>query len=129
MIQLTDRAKEVLREINKAFKETSGGIANMDRFIRKLRKNLAQKLNYLHSYACHDGETLDLTRTKCVMGGDFAPLSFSFTIHRKNAKGEYEYWFNGGLLYHSDHDGFGNGGPPTFSVCIGQTEAGWSVHT
>lgn len=49
---------------------------------------------------------------------DFAPYSFGFT-----AGG-----MNGGLIFHGSHDGGGNGGGPTFSVCLTPCD-GWSIHT
>jgi hypothetical protein len=36
----------------------------------------------------------------------------------------------GGFIFHGLHDGFGNGGAPTFSVCIDPDDKpGWSIHT
>jgi len=56
---------------------------------------------------------------------DFAPLSLYFEIFRE---GLFE--MNGGFIYHGPHDGFGNGGAPTFSVCLAPDKtAGWSIHT
>ncbi len=49
---------------------------------------------------------------------DFAPLSF----------GWHSGGMVGGLIYHGPHDGFGNGGAPTFSVSLSD-EAGWQLHT
>ena len=86
--------------------------------------SLQEQLEYLDTYACHD----DPTKTKCVLGKDFAPLSFSFTMQRRNKDGEYEYWFNGGCIFHGQHDNGGDGGAPTFSVNLEPTD-GWSIHT
>jgi hypothetical protein len=56
---------------------------------------------------------------------DFAPLSLYFEIFRE---GRFE--MNGGFIFHGPHDGFGNGGAPTFFVCLDpEKEAGWSIHT
>jgi len=49
---------------------------------------------------------------------DFAPLSFTWSANG---------WF-GGLIFHGQHDGFGSGSAPTFSVCLESTH-GWSIHT
>lgn len=38
------------------------------------------------------------------------------------------FWFNGGLIFHGDHDGGGDGGMPTLSVCLQPTD-GWAIHT
>ncbi len=51
--------------------------------------------------------------------------------HRMWAHDETPKWsflYNGGLIYHGPHDGGGNGGAPTFSVCLTPT-SGWSIHT
>ena len=48
---------------------------------------------------------------------DFAPLSLGFSIANQGR-------FDG------KHDGFGNGGAPTFSVLIStEKKTGWSIHT
>jgi len=49
---------------------------------------------------------------------DFAPHSFTF-----ESGGLY-----GGLIFHGSHDGGGDGGMPTLSVCLNPTD-GWSIHT
>lgn len=49
---------------------------------------------------------------------DFAPYSFTW-----RAGGLF-----GGLIYHGSHDGGGDGGAPTFSVCLERT-TGWRLHT
>jgi hypothetical protein len=49
---------------------------------------------------------------------DFAPQSLTF-----DAGG-----FSGGLIFHSAHDGGGDGGMPTLSVCLRPVD-GWSLHT
>jgi len=35
---------------------------------------------------------------------------------------------HGGLIYHGPHDGFGDGGSPSFSVSLSKSQ-GWSIHT
>jgi hypothetical protein len=81
-----------------------------------LLEQLEEKLLYLQNYA---GGTCE-----AVLYKDFAPYSFEFIL-RKNG----QTWFNGGLIYHGPHDNFGDGSAPTFSVSLGQKEAGWSIHT
>ena len=47
---------------------------------------------------------------------------------KKDAAGEYQYWFNGGLIYFSSGDS--GVGLPQLSVRIGDTsKSGWDVHT
>ena len=56
---------------------------------------------------------------------DFAPLSLEFVI-----KQEGRFVLNGGFIFHGKHDGYGNGGAPTFSVSLLQEKVtGWSIHT
>ena len=85
---------------------------------------LQEKLDYLDTYADHEREGL----TKCVLGYDWAPYSFSFLMMRKDKDGEFQPWFNGGLIFHGSHDRGGDGGAPTFSVNLNPMD-GWSVHT
>jgi hypothetical protein len=59
---------------------------------------------------------------------DFAPYSFVFELYEKKDGGELGYLCCGGIIYHGDHDGGGNGSAPTFSVCLEPTQ-GWAVHT
>jgi len=86
-------------------------------------EQLIDRLAYLDTYANHEED-----RTKCMLGYDWAPYSFSFTMMVRNESGEYEPWFHGGLIFHGPHDGGGSGGAPTFSVCLTPTD-GWSIHT
>jgi hypothetical protein len=56
---------------------------------------------------------------------DFAPLSLYFEITR-----DEQFVLNGGVIFHGSHDGYGNGGTPTFSVSLeAERKAGWSIHT
>ncbi len=56
-----------------------------------------------------------------------SPYGFGFLIQR-GSEGNWRTIFNGGLLYHGQHDGFGSGMGPTFAVTLGATD-GWSIHT
>jgi len=85
---------------------------------------LKEKLDYLDTYADHERKGL----TKCLLYKDFAPYSFEFCMMRKNADGEWARWFNGGIVYHGEHDNGGDGSAPTFSVNLVPTN-GWSIHT
>lgn len=90
---------------------------------RGLAEQLQNKLDYLDTYAEHG----DRGATICYLYSDFAPQSFEFEMMKRNDKGDYEHWFSGGLIY------FGSGdtgvGAPQFSVRIGNTNEGWSIHT
>lgn len=87
-------------------------------------KSLQEGLNFLGTYACHE----DKEKTRCDLYKDFAPASFYFVMFIKGKDGEYKRYFNGGLIFHGQHDGFGDGSFPTLSVCLNPTD-GWSVHT
>ncbi len=96
-------------------------------FARKTNQleQFKSKLNYLHNYAGKE-------KTVCYLYNDFAPLSFEFVMMEWREKEDetkvLRQWFNGGLIYHGPHDGFGSGQGPTFSVTLTKTD-GWSVHT
>lgn len=70
----------------------------------------------------------DPERGRCHLYKDFAPFSFGFGIEVRGRDGQYKHSFSGGLIYHGEHDGFGSGSAPTFSVCLESTN-GWSIHT
>ena len=55
---------------------------------------------------------------------DFAPYSFFWSQY--NTAGQRG--LSGGLIYHGQHDGGGNGGAPTFSVNL-MPMSGWAIHT
>jgi hypothetical protein len=59
-------------------------------------EQLQSKLDYLDTYGDQVGGT------KCVLSYDFAPHSFSFLMMRKDDSGEYQPWFNGGLIFHNN---------------------------
>jgi hypothetical protein len=62
---------------------------------------------------------------KVELYADFAPLSLYFEIYREGTLS-----LNGGMIFHGPHDKFGNGGSPTFSVCLDSDRTtGWSIHT
>ena len=91
---------------------------------RNLSEDLQKSLDYLNMYACHEE---DLERTECDLYSDFSPFSFTFQMKIKNKNGQYERWFNGGLIYFGEGDSGVNF--PQFSVRVGSTNEGWSVHT
>lgn len=86
------------------------------------RHSLATMLEYLDTYAEH-------RQTRCLLFKDWAPLSFAFLMEVKDEEtGEYQRWFNGGLIFHGQHDNGGDGGAPTFSVNLNPVD-GWTIHT
>jgi hypothetical protein len=95
-------------------------------------RGLAYWIGYLAGYADTDEHRSGRggRRVRALLYKDFAPLSFSFLMQMEKTAGEddWELWFNGGLIFHGSHDGYGSGSAPTFSVTLNDTD-GWSVHT
>lgn len=88
-----------------------------------LSNKLKEQLDYLDNYGGRD-------KTKCLLYKDWAPLSFRFTMQKKNESGALEHWFIGGLIFHSPHDNFGDGGMPSLSVSLDDSgETRWEIHT
>ncbi len=86
------------------------------------RDDLNARLAYLGEYAGG-------VNTRCVLYKDFAPASFEFVMQRrKDENAEWNYWFNGGLIFHGAHDGFGSGAAPTLAVTLSPSD-GWDIHT
>lgn len=82
---------------------------------------LEKQLVYLAGYSDRN--------TRCTLYKDFAPFSFAFSIEVwVEETEEFKYWFNGGLIYHGKHEGYGSGTAPTFSISLDKAE-GWRVHT
>jgi hypothetical protein len=80
------------------------------------RLQLEEKINDLIAYL-PDNWTVELYK-------DFAPYSFFWTETSPIGKSG----MIGGLIYHGQHDGGGNGGAPTFSVNL-MPSKGWCIHT
>ena len=80
------------------------------------RQQFENRLSDLTAYL-PDGWTVELY-------SDFAPHSFFWTEFSPTGK----RGLIGGLIYHGQHDGGGNGGAPTFSVSLEPCQ-GWSIHT
>jgi len=64
-------------------------------------------------------------RVQTNIFNDFAPLSFEFSRYEVDTA---KFLGNGGIIFHGNHDGYGSGQSPTFSVCLEPT-TGWSIHT
>lgn len=62
-------------------------------------------------------------RASLTLFPDFAPYSFYWTLQRDGKQ-----VYNGGVIFHGAHDRGGDGGAPTFSVCLTATD-GWAIHT
>ena len=83
---------------------------------------LKARLDYLENYGG------DPNACRARLFKDLAPYSFYFVLEKKNGRGEWAQWFNGGLIFHGSHDGHGSGSAPTFAVTLTPT-TGWSIHT
>jgi hypothetical protein len=108
-----DLAKEQMQVTLEALKNAPPELS------KKLKESLVNKLKYLSNYACHGEAQRD--QTICLLYKDFEPYSFLFTMKRKNAFGEYDDWFSGGLIFHSDMCGK--------SSIVLEDVHGWSIHT
>lgn len=86
-----------------------------------LGKQLQKKLDYLDNFRSKN-------ETECHLHRDTAPYSFTFDLKLKNQHGETKTLFNGGLIYHGNHDRGGDGGAPTYAVSLTPTH-GWQIHT
>ncbi len=98
---------------------SNGRIDEIKTFAKEnnMLENFNNTFSRLESYS-NKGYTVTLY-------SDFAPLSMEFSII-DNGK----HILNGGFIFHGPHDGFGNGGAPTFSVSLSaDKEVGWSIHT
>ena len=101
-------------------------------------------------------EVANESKSIILITPDFAPYSFFWQVsvelpkmyktnEKYNESGEYTVhkWranieayipaktvqgMHGGLIYHGPHDGFGDGGSPSYSVTLGKYK-GWSIHT
>ena len=82
---IDDRSMGRLEEI-KEFAESRG-----------ILEKLEFELNYLHNYGQQE--------TRCLLFTDFAPHSLAFTMQVKNRNGEWERWFNGGLIFRETEEG------------------------
>jgi hypothetical protein len=80
------------------------------------RQQFESRLSDLTAYL-PDGWTVELYT-------DFAPYSFFWTEFSPTG----QRGLIGGLIYHGQHDGGGNGGAPTFSVSLEPCQ-GWAIHT
>ena len=100
---ITDNSNGRLAEI-KVFAQTQG-----------LMESFNETFSRLETYS---GKGYDV-----ILYSDFAPLSMEFVIKDKD-----RLLLNGGFIYHGPHDGYGNGGAPTFSVSL-EKKHGWSIHT
>jgi len=90
-----------------------------------MAEQFQEQYDYLDTYAGHG----DYGQVRCRLMKDFAPHSFYFVMEvRKEETEVWKTWFEGGLIYHGEHDRGGDGGPPTFSVNL-VPKYGWSVHT
>lgn len=99
--------------------KTNGRLAEIKAFATEhdLLENFNNTFSRLESYSAK-GYIVTLF-------SDFAPLSMEFSITDNGRQILY-----GGFIYHSQDDHFGNGGAPTFSVCIDPDDkTGWRIHT
>lgn len=91
-----------------------------------LGHQFCRQLEWLSRYGQTPEKFLEQT-VRCCLYKDFAPFSFEFVMQKKDSKGEWGRWFNGGLIY----QGPGlpaDGSFPTLTVSL-HNQTGWFVHT
>jgi hypothetical protein len=106
-------------------------LAEMVKFATEngLLTQLVHQLHYLSRYGGSIDPGFDNEDSHhCILGWDSAPLSLSFIMKRRTSDEDGNPVFNGALIFHGPHDGYGSGGAPTFAVDLSGT-LGWSVHT
>lgn len=69
-----------------------------------------------------------------ILDWDWAPFSFNFVIGKAvEVDGDLflQPYYNGGLILHGFHDGWGSGGSPTFTVSLEgrKSKPYWGLHT
>lgn len=103
---------------------TSGKLDEALAFANKINDNSLQgcidRLKQIEENYKENGVEIETTITN-----DFAPYSFYFVKSRKDTN---NFIGNGGIIFHGKHDNGGDGGSPTFSVCIEPCN-GWQIHT
>ena len=113
MLIIPDSIKEYFNEVQ-SYAQEHGLLATFNQDMLKL-----------HLYGCSWD---DPERCRVTPGKDFAPYSFSMSIEMRQEDGQYTPMFNGGVIFHGQHDGFGSGGAPSFSVSLNKS-VGWQLHT
>jgi Domain of unknown function (DUF4120) len=108
------------------FEEVVAFAKKVDLYDTDSNASLKNRLDYLARYGGKKPDGTDKTRARLFKDG--APYSFGFVIEAQDDNGEWNAWFNGGLLFHGPHDGHGSGSAPTFAVSLTPT-TGWSIHT
>lgn len=91
-----------------------------------IAEDLEKNLDYLAKYGCSE----DPEYTKCVLGKDFSPHSYVFTMYRRSKPGaEYQPWFSGAMIFHP------GGGQPDGTLAVtldnldGKAKPRWHIHT
>jgi hypothetical protein len=87
-----------------------------------LSENLESQLDFLGAFGGPQ------RATRCTLFPDAAPFSFTFLMEIRGPDERWRPWFEGGLIYHGEHDGGGCGCGPAFAVTMEPTH-GWVVHT
>lgn len=92
-----------------------------------LKDKFEKQVNYLRTY----GDKDQTGRFKVILNKDFAPASFSVSWFMKNAQGEYEFFCNGGMIYHGDQSGWDESGQyvDPLNVQLVATENPWVIST
>lgn len=103
---------------------TDGKLSEALKYAESIKDDSLQKcINCLNSVDKDYNSNGMIVET--TVSNDFAPYSFYFERIRKERG---TLILNGGIIFHGKHDNGGDGGAPTFSVCLEPCN-GWSIHT
>lgn len=93
----------------------------------QLMRTLIREAEYANGEGCAYDQS-EGKNTKCEIYSDFAPHSFRFNmLCQKEPDGEWEFWFNGGIIYQGPEQP-ADGSAPSFTVSL-NSGTGWFVHT
>ena len=103
---------------------TNGKLELAKKFAESIKDETLQKcLDRLEQVEKNYAENGIIVETQIFQ--DFAPLSFEFVRYEVD---KAKFLGNGGIIFHGNHDGYGSGQSPTFSVCL-EPATGWRIHT
>ena len=89
-----------------------------------LRDQLEKQLTHLAHFGCSAEESQHI---RCRLCPDFAPYSSGFLLERLKEDGQYQPWFNGGLIFQGPEQP-ADGSFPSLTVSL-HSQRGWFIHT
>ena len=102
---------------------TNGKLSEELAFANKINNNSLQEC--LDRLKLVENNLASTDTIETLISCDFAKYSFCF---ERFSMPSGKFVGNGGIIFHGKHDNGGDGGAPTFSVCL-EPVNGWSIHT